>query len=132
MAKRVLVVDDDPDTVALVQAALRREGFEVAAAGNGAEGLLAIDACRPDLLILDVTMPIMSGYQVLQVLRDQPETKSIPVIMLTARREDVDVTRSLLGGADLHLSKPFEMRDLVTAARAILSASDPDQNPDAG
>jgi DNA-binding response OmpR family regulator len=129
MGKRVLVVDDDWDTVQLVKAALAREGCDIVTAANGAECLLSIEANRPDLIILDVTMPVLDGYQVLRVIREKPELAALPVIMLTAKRADQDVVRSLTDGADLHLSKPFETEELVAAARALLAAEADDSVP---
>ena len=111
---------------------LARQGYEIATASNGAECLLAMEADRPDLLILDVTMPVLDGYRVLEVIRERPETSALPVIMLTAKREDEDVVRSLATGAELHLSKPFEMAELVAAARALLTARVADDAPEAG
>jgi DNA-binding response OmpR family regulator len=129
MAKRVLVVDDDWDIVQLVKAALACEGCDIVTAANGAECLLSIEADRPDLLILDVAMPVLGGYQVLHLIREKPELAALPVIMLTARRADQDVARSLTDGADLHLSKPFETRELIAAARALLAAETNDSGP---
>ncbi len=132
MGKRVLVVDDDWEVVELVKAALAREGCDVAMAANGAECLLSIEANRPDLIILDVTMPVLDGYQVLRLIREKPELSALPVIMLTARRADQDVVRSLTDGADLHLSKPFETGELVAAARALLAAEPSDEAAESG
>jgi DNA-binding response OmpR family regulator len=126
MSKRVLVVDDEPPTVRMIQLALEREGMDVATAANGAECLLAVESDQPDLVILDVMMPVLDGFETLRVLREQEETKHLPVIMLTARREDRDVLRGWMSGVDLYLTKPFQMDELVTAASRILEVAGED------
>ncbi len=134
MAKRVLVVDDEPPTVQVIQLALEREGLEVATAANGEECLQAVESDPPDLVILDVIMPILDGFETLRLLREKPETKHLPVIMLTARREDRDVLRGWMTGVDLYLTKPFQMADLLTATRRILEVTEapgPEQEAEA-
>jgi CheY-like chemotaxis protein len=127
MAKRVLVVDDHPPTVRLIRAALENEGLEVAAAANGAECLLAISSQPPDLLVLDVIMPVMDGFQTLRVLKENPDTRALPVIILSIRGAKEDIARGLVGGADFYLTKPFQMPELVAAVKRILAISeDPD------
>lgn len=124
MAKRVLVVEDDPPTCRLIANALRREGLEVTTATDGAECLLAVVDQRPDLVILDVMMPVLDGFQTLRALRENDVTKHLPVVMLTARREDRDVLRGWMTGVDLYLTKPFQLDDLLVAVRRILLVSD--------
>jgi two-component system, OmpR family, phosphate regulon response regulator PhoB len=121
----VLVVDDDPHVVTVVRRILEQEGFGVAIATNGAECLLALEARRPDLLLLDIAMPVLDGFQVLRLLKEKPETRDLPVIMLTARSSGDDVARSLLSGADFYLTKPFEAEELVVAVRRVLEVSGP-------
>lgn len=129
MARYILVVDDEPQTVKLVRIALEREGFEVEEASNGAECLLAIGRHRPDLVILDVAMPVLDGFQTLRVIREKPETKDLPVLMLTARREDHDVLRGWAGGVDLYLTKPFQIDELLAATKRLVAATEsPDLN----
>lgn len=123
MAKHVLVVDDDPPTVKLIRGALQREGMEVSTAANGAECLLAINSRCPDVVVLDIMMPVLDGLQTLRALRECPETKHLPVIMLTAKREDEDVLRGWMTGVDLYLTKPFSVDDLLTAAKRILTVT---------
>src|SRR5512135_1600653 len=100
MAKRVLVVDDDPGVVWLVRAALQAQGLEVTEAGNGAECLLSVEAKRPDLIVLDLTMPVLDGFETFRILRAKRETASIPVVMLTAHRSDAEVLEGVASGAD--------------------------------
>jgi DNA-binding response OmpR family regulator len=135
MAKRVLVVDDEASIVRMVSKHLEGAGFEVAAARNGAECLLAVESQRPDLVILDVIMPVMDGFQTLRTLREKSDTQDLPVIMLTARREDEDILRGLMGRADLYLTKPFDTTELILAVKRILEAGeagDPEASADSG
>ncbi len=132
MSKRVLVVDDEPPTARLIQTTLEKHGMEVCTAADGTECLQAIASNPPDLVILDVIMPVMDGFQTLRVLREKAETKGLPVIMLTARREDSDVLRGWMTGVDLYLTKPFKIEELVTAAKRILAAVEEEGKADEG
>jgi DNA-binding response OmpR family regulator len=123
MAKRILVVDDDLPVVRLLRTRLEREGFQVDSAGNGAECLMAIEARRPDLVVLDVMMPVMDGFQALRVLREKPETRGLPVILLTAKKEDADVTKGWATGADLYLTKPIDTEELLLAVKRMLQSA---------
>ena len=116
----MLVVDDHPPTVRMIRKALQNEGLIVGTARNGAECLLAIEEERPDLVILDVIMPVMDGFQTLRVLRERKETKSLPVVILSIRSEDQDVLKGLSTGADIYVTKPFKMEELILATRRLL------------
>lgn len=120
MAKKVLVVDDHPPTVKLIRSALEEEGLSVQEAANGAECLLAVERERPELIVLDVIMPVMDGFQTLRVLRERSDTKRIPVIILSIRSTDQDILNGMSIGADMYITKPFQMNELVTAVRRIL------------
>jgi len=124
MAKRVLVVDDHPPTVRLIQNALEQEGFSVISAANGAECLIAVHRDQPDLVILDVIMPVMDGFQTLRVLREDDHTRSLPVIILSIRDSDQDVLKGWRIGADFYLTKPFKLDDLLAAVRRVLAPPD--------
>lgn len=124
MSKRVLVVDDHPPTLRLITNALKGEGVDVVTAGNGAECLLAIESQRPDLLILDVVMPVMDGFQTLRIIRENQATRTLPVIILSVRSEDESVLKGLSGGADIYITKPFKTGDLVTAVMRMLEVTD--------
>ncbi len=117
---RVLVVEDEPDIAALIAYQLTREGFRVETAPNGTEAIAAVNRAVPDLLILDLMLPGMSGDDVLRELRDEPATESVPVLILTAKRQREDRIRGLEMGADDYLTKPFSPRELVLRVRAIL------------
>ncbi|HUU55384.1 MAG TPA: response regulator [Armatimonadota bacterium] len=124
MQKRVLVVDDHPPTLRLITNALKKQGLEVATARNGAECLLSIESRHPDLLVLDVIMPVIDGFQTLRILRENEATKALPVIILSIRSEDEDILKGMSGGADIYITKPFNMADLVTAVMRILQVTD--------
>ena len=121
---RVLVVDDHPATIQLVRSAVELKDMEVRTAANGAECLLAIGDRRPDLIVLDVIMPVMDGFQTLDVLQQSEENRSIPVIMLTAKASDMDVAHGWFSGVTSYLTKPFSIDQLVTVVRRVLEVTD--------
>jgi two-component system, OmpR family, alkaline phosphatase synthesis response regulator PhoP len=112
-----MVVDDEPRLVSVVEAYLEQEGFEVATASNGQEALFAARESKPDLIILDVMMPEMDGYEFLRLHRKEAET---PIILLTAKVEEDDKVIGLELGADDYVTKPFRPRELVARVRAVL------------
>jgi two-component system phosphate regulon response regulator PhoB len=120
MSHRVLVVDDEPDITALVAYHLAKEGYRVATASSGAEALKAAADAAPDLIVLDLMLPGMTGYDVLQELRRRPETRDVGVILLTARKEEVDRVKGLALGADDYVVKPFSPKELVLRVGAVL------------
>jgi len=117
---RVLVVDDEPDITGLVAYHLARAGYRVSTAATGAEALAAVRSARPDLVILDLMLPGMSGYDVLTELRREETTHNVGVIVLTARRDEADRIRGLSLGADDYLPKPFSPQELVLRVSAVL------------
>jgi two-component system phosphate regulon response regulator PhoB len=117
---RILVVDDEPDITALVAYHLAKAGYRVSTAANGPDALKAAREERPDLVILDVMLPGVSGYDVLDELRRRDETKDVGVILLTARREEPDRIRGLSLGADDYLTKPFSPHELALRVNALL------------
>lgn len=114
---RILLVDDEPLITDSLSYSLRREGFEVKAVGDGLLALEAADEFHPDLVVLDLMLPGMSGLEVCRRLRTQ---SSVPVIMLTARGEEIDRVLGLEVGADDYLAKPFSFRELLARIRAII------------
>ncbi|MGH7459082.1 MAG: response regulator [Longimicrobiaceae bacterium] len=120
MSARILVVDDEPDISALVAYHLAKESYRVSTASDGPEALQAIEADRPDLVVLDLMLPGMSGLEVLEELRRRPETNGVPVLLLTARKEEEDRVEGLRLGADDYLAKPFSPRELVLRVGAVL------------
>jgi two-component system phosphate regulon response regulator PhoB len=122
MGQRVLVVDDHAPMVKLIEDALVKEGFSVLSAQNGAQCLRAVAVERPDVVILDVRMPIMDGFKVLRALKLRPATRDLPVIMLTVRTEPQDVLAGWMGGASEYLTKPCKVEDVVAAVKRALAA----------
>jgi two-component system, OmpR family, phosphate regulon response regulator PhoB len=120
MSAHILVVDDEPDISALVAYHLARESYRVRTAGNGGEALRAIEAEQPELIVLDLMLPGTSGLDILRELRRRVETSSIPVILLTARREESDRVEGLRLGADDYMAKPFSPQELVLRVGAVL------------
>lgn len=121
--ERILVVDDEPDIVALVVYHLAKEGYRVSSASNGSEALATARRERPSLIVLDLMLPGLSGFEVLEQLRDDEATAGIAVLMLTARKEEPDRIKGLSLGADDYLTKPFSPQELVLRVRAILRRS---------
>jgi len=131
-AKRVLVVEDEPDIAALIAYQLTREGFRVETAATGLDALSAVHREIPDLVVLDRMLPGLSGDEVLQILRKETATKSVPILVLTAKREQEDRITGLELGADDYLTKPFSPRELVLRVRAILRRFDKPTKPGGG
>jgi two-component system phosphate regulon response regulator PhoB len=117
---RVLVVEDEPDIAALIAYQLTREGFRVETAGTGPEALQSVARDLPDLVVLDRMLPGLSGDEILRRLKDEPGTAGIPVLVLTAKREQEDRIKGFELGADDYLTKPFSPRELVLRVQAIL------------
>ncbi len=120
MGKRILVVDDEPNIVLSLEFLMRKAGFEVEVARNGQEALAAIARQPPDVLLLDVMMPEMDGFEVCERLRADPRGRATKVVMLTARGRDSERQRGLALGADAYVTKPFSTRELVARVKAML------------
>jgi two-component system phosphate regulon response regulator PhoB len=124
MTHRILVVDDEPDITALVAYHLAKAGYRVSTAASGPEALQAAAEQAPDLLVLDVMLPGLSGYDVLRELRNRQDTADVGVLLLTARRDQADRIEGLSLGADDYLVKPFSPEELVLRVSAILRRLD--------
>jgi two-component system alkaline phosphatase synthesis response regulator PhoP/two-component system response regulator VicR len=122
--KKILAVDDEKHIVRLVQVNLERAGYEVVIANDGKEALEKVQAENPDLVVLDVMMPYMDGFEVLQNLRRNPATRDIPVIMLTAKAQDADVFKGWQSGVDCYLTKPFNPMELLSFVKRIFDSMD--------
>lgn len=120
MTHRVLVVDDEPDITALVAYHLAKSGYRVSTAATGTDALKVASRERPDLIVLDLMLPGLSGLDVLQELRRKDETRDVGVIVLTAKREEADRVRGLSLGADDYLVKPFSPQELTLRVQAVL------------
>jgi DNA-binding response OmpR family regulator len=115
--KKVLVVDDDPALLPLIEYTFAREGYEVFTASDGQEALKSFFDHKPDLVVLDIMMPRMDGWETCRRIR---EVSEVPIVMLTARGQDEDIVRGLEYGADDYLTKPFSIKVLLAHARAVL------------
>lgn len=120
MVTKILIADDEPNIVISLEFLLRREGYEVIVAHDGVQALAQVRAERPDLAILDVMMPNRNGFEVCQDLRQDPEFKTLRIMMLTAKGRDTEVSKGLALGADVYMTKPFATRDLIAKVRALL------------
>jgi DNA-binding response OmpR family regulator len=120
----VLVVDDNEDSLRIVESILRSAGFEVCVARDGKQGLEIAEASVPELIILDIMMPVMDGVEALHRLRDSPRTSRIPVILLTAKTQDEDVIAGYQTGADYYMTKPFTAKQLLYGVRLVLGQTD--------
>jgi two-component system, OmpR family, alkaline phosphatase synthesis response regulator PhoP len=123
MPKKILAVDDERHIVRLVEVNLQRAGYEVVTAYDGREALEKVKSENPDLVVLDVMMPYMDGFEVLKNLKADPVTAEIPVIMLTAKAQDADVFRGWQSGVDCYLTKPFNPMELLTFVKRIFDST---------
>ncbi len=120
ITKKILIVDDDRDFVEILYARLSSFGYEIITAGDGVEGLEKVRSSTPDLIILDIMMPRMDGYDLCRLLKFDEKYKAIPVIMLTAKSQDIDRVMGNKVGADEYITKPFEIKDLIGKVRKHL------------
>ena len=121
--KKVLIVDDDDEVASTLGSMIERHGFQTVRAENGAVALSKIQNERPDVILLDIVMPVMDGFQLLSVLRKMPEARDIPVIILSVRSDDATVSAAWQGGATLYLPKPFSSRELITVLRRVVAVA---------
>jgi len=120
MHNRILIVDDEPNIVTSLEYLMKREGFSVEIAGDGEAGLKAARERRPDLVLLDIMLPKMNGFEVCEKLRADPGCRGMKIVMLTAKGRQVDNSRGMAAGADLYVTKPFSTRDLVAQVKQLL------------
>ncbi len=124
--RKVLIVDDEPNIVTALEFLLRRSGYDVRLATNGAEALQQVDAYRPDVVLLDVMMPVKSGYEVCQRMRERPDLANVRIVMLSAKGSEAEVNKGLSLGADLYITKPFSTQELVATIDRLFA---PDGKP---
>jgi two-component system alkaline phosphatase synthesis response regulator PhoP len=132
MAQRILVVDDDHSIVKVISGYLEQSGYQVLSAFDGEAALHVVRRERPDLVILDLMMPLRDGWEVTQIIRADKDLSATPIIMLTARIEDTDKIIGLELGADDYIPKPFNARELVARVKSLLRRVRLDQAPNAG
>ncbi|EHA16298.1 response regulator transcription factor [Halomonas sp. HAL1] len=124
MAK-VLVVDDEPNIVLSLEFLMEQAGFEVVTAEDGEQALARVNDSQPDLLLLDISLPGISGFDVLERLRNEEATAQLPIIMLTAHGRDVEREKGMALGADDYITKPFSTQSLVEKVKALLIKEQP-------
>lgn len=117
---RVVIIEDEPHIVLSLEFLLRREGYETASAADGEEGLALVRQLRPDVVLLDIMMPKRNGYQVCQAIKSDPDLAAIPVIMLSAKGQEVEILKGLELGASAYVAKPFGNAEVLEAIRATL------------
>ena len=123
MTKKVLIVDDEINIVAALEFLLQKSGYQVMAAQNGDEALKRVESFAPDLVLLDVMMPRISGYEVCRRMRERPEWKHIKIIMLSAKGREAEVSKGVSLGADLYVTKPFSNNELVGKIDELLGGA---------
>ena len=121
MAKRILIVDDEPNIVVSLEYLMKREGFDTSVAVDGEEALRAVAEQAPDLVILDVMLPKLNGFDVCRRLRAEERWRGTRILMLTAKGRDTEVEKGLGLGADAYVTKPFSTKDLVAQIHALLA-----------
>jgi DNA-binding response OmpR family regulator len=121
--KTILICDDDPLLVDLLEYRLAARGYAVVVAEDGGKALRRLQEMRPDAVLLDAMMPVIDGYEVLRQIRENPETARIPVIMLTARKQEKDIVTALEVGANDYLVKPFIPEELIARLGRLIDAS---------
>jgi two-component system alkaline phosphatase synthesis response regulator PhoP len=121
-SRKVLIVDDEPNIVTALEFLLKRSGYDVRLATNGAEALEQVEAYRPDVVLLDVMMPVKSGYEVCQKLRERPELAGTKIVMLSAKGSEAEVNKGLSLGADLYITKPFSTQELVATINGLFDS----------
>jgi DNA-binding response OmpR family regulator len=120
MVKKVLIADDEPNIVVSLEFLMKQRGYAVKVVGDGDAALAAVAEFEPDLILLDVMMPRMSGYDVCQRIRENPAWHAVKIVMLSAKGREIEVNKGLAVGADAYVTKPFATRDLVETVRAML------------
>ena len=124
MAERILIVDDEPNIVLSLEFLLQSEGYEIAIAQNGSDALQQAATFRPHLVVLDVMLPVIDGFEVCRQLRADPLQRGIRILLLTARGRATEIQRGMDEGANAYITKPFATRDLVAKVRQLLDASE--------
>ena len=120
MGKKILIADDEPNIVVSLEFLMKQKGYLVRVANTGEEALAAIGEFGPDLILLDVMMPRMSGYDLCQRVRENPAWQAIKIIMLSAKGRDIEVTKGMAVGADAYVTKPFSTKDLIAKVQELL------------
>jgi DNA-binding response OmpR family regulator len=124
MPKEILIVDDEPSIVVPIQFLMEQQGYDVLVAENGEDALDAIYKYKPDLILLDIMLPRIDGYEVCEIVRLNPEYRDIKIIFLTAKGREVEIAKGLALGADAYIIKPFSNTELVAKVKELLNQTD--------
>lgn len=119
---RILIVDDEPNLVLALELLMKKQGYEIETADDGEKAVEAVERFRPDLILLDVMMPKVDGYEVCQRIRANPAHRGVTIVMLTAKGREVEREKGLALGADLYITKPFSTREVVRQVKEILDS----------
>jgi two-component system alkaline phosphatase synthesis response regulator PhoP len=120
VTKKILIAEDEPSIAVALEYLLQRRGYDVHIARNGDEALKQVEAHVPDLVLLDVMMPLRSGYEVCKRIRERPDWRHIKIVMLSAKGRDAEINKGLAAGADLYVTKPFSTREMVEKINSLL------------
>jgi CheY-like chemotaxis protein len=120
MPKQILIVDDEPNIIIPLQFLMEKCGYHVLVAQSGEEALESVSKNRPDLILLDIMLPGIDGYEVCEILRLHPEWKHIKIIFLTAKGRDVDIAKGMVLGADEYITKPFSNKQITDSVKKLL------------
>ena len=124
MPKKILIVDDEPSIIVALQFLMEQNGYETLVAFSGEEAMETVARHRPDLILLDIMLPVVNGFEVCQRVRENPEWKDIRIVLVTALGSDINVTKGLDLGADAYVTKPFANVDLVAKVKELLECRD--------
>jgi DNA-binding response OmpR family regulator len=124
MKKKILIVDDEPNIIVPLQFLMEQNGYGVIVAATGEEAMEAVTASKPDLILLDIMLPGVDGYQVCQNIRENPQWEGIKVVFISAMGRDVDVAKGLALSADAYITKPFAIVDVVEKVNRLLKVED--------
>ncbi len=122
MPKEILIVDDEPSVVVALQFLMQQQGYHVLVAETGEDALDLIYKYKPDLVILDIMLPGIDGYEVCEIIRLNPDYRKVKILFLTARRDEVEIAKGLALGADAYITKPFSNNKLVAAVNEVLES----------
>ena len=123
MTRKILIAEDEPNIVISLEYLMKAAGYEVAVAGDGAEAIRLAGALRPDLVVLDLMLPWVNGFEVCRWLRSNPATQDIKILMLTARGRETELEKGLASGANAYMTKPFATRELKDTVAKLLGVA---------
>ncbi|RMF58812.1 MAG: response regulator [Calditrichaeota bacterium] len=126
MAGKILIVDDEPNIVISLEFLMNQGGYEIEVARDGKQAVEALDKFQPDLVLLDVMLPYKDGFEICQMIRENPKWKHIKIVMLTAKGREMDINKGLALGADAYITKPFSTKELLEKVQEILNNSSND------